>query len=122
VIDTKLLDSEKAKEYHQREKDILSSLNHQNIVGLHDILESNEEGDGQYIYFVMEFCQGGSLDRYIKGTPLKEQQARRILSQIGKSRNFEENSYQSAAEAFKYLSSKSIVHRDLNYITEHFTI
>eukprot|EP01114_Cavostelium_apophysatum_P014624 TRINITY_DN3839_c0_g1_i2.p1 TRINITY_DN3839_c0_g1~~TRINITY_DN3839_c0_g1_i2.p1 ORF type:complete len:1141 (+),score=357.35 TRINITY_DN3839_c0_g1_i2:191-3613(+) len=98
VIDLRTLVSEKAKEYHEREKKIMSSISHANIVGLYEIVEQ-QEPEGKYVYFVEELCAGGSLDSHIHSKPLSEPQARRILGQI--------------ADALRYLEQKKIVHRDL---------
>jgi serine/threonine protein kinase len=47
----------------------------------------------------MEFCEGGSLDSYIKGKKLTEKQAKRCLGHL--------------SEALNYLFERRIVHRDL---------
>jgi serine/threonine protein kinase len=98
VVDIDALGTAKAKEYHEQEKKIISVIQHNNIVHLYDIVEE-VEGSAKYIYFVMEFCEGGSLDSYIRNKPLTEAQARRVLIQL--------------AEALRYLESKHIIHRDL---------
>lgn len=110
VIDSKLLDSERARfvllwnyltfhrEYHEREKQIFKSLNHINIVSLYDVVEKDEPQDGKYYFFVMELCEGGGLDAHTK-KPLPEELVRKLLMQL--------------KEAFLYLKSKNIVHRDL---------
>jgi len=99
VVDAKSLDSAKTREYHAREKKIFSSLNHPNIVNLRDMVQQEIPGDGTYYYFVMEFCNGGSLDAHIYGQPLNENQVRRMMNQL--------------ASAFKCLTDAKIVHRDL---------
>eukprot|EP01119_Soliformovum_irregulare_P010895 TRINITY_DN2684_c1_g1_i3.p1 TRINITY_DN2684_c1_g1~~TRINITY_DN2684_c1_g1_i3.p1 ORF type:complete len:1125 (+),score=386.18 TRINITY_DN2684_c1_g1_i3:122-3496(+) len=99
VVDAKLLDSDKTREYHVRERKILSALNHPNIVNLKDMVQQEIPGDGIYYYFVMEFCNGGSLDSFIHGHQLNENQVRRMMNQL--------------ASAFKCLTENKIVHRDL---------
>lgn len=99
VVDTNLLTSGKAQEYHEREKKIASTLDHPNIVALRDMLLDREEGGEEYYYFVMEICKGGSLDSLINKKPLTEAQAKRFLTHI--------------VDAFRYLSQRGIVHRDL---------
>jgi len=99
VVDAKLLESEKAKEYHEREKQIIKQLSHPNIVAFYDIVAKDEGVDGEYFYFVMEFCQGGSLDAHIHQKPMAENLARRFTAQL--------------ASALQYLIEKNIIHRDL---------
>ncbi|PRP89737.1 hypothetical protein PROFUN_00079 [Planoprotostelium fungivorum] len=92
VIDAQLLVNHKAKEYHENEKKILQLLQHSNVSRL-------EEKEGDFFYFVMEYCTGGSLESHIAGKSLPEATARRCLAQL--------------ASALKHLYSNHIIHRDL---------
>lgn len=88
----------KEKIYHERERTILKSLQHENIVEVHQIVEKQFK-EGLYYFFVMEYCRGGNLGSYIKNVSLPEEIAKRFLSQI--------------ANALIFLEEKSILHRDL---------
>ncbi len=98
MVDLNLLETSKAKDYHEQEKTIIASIRHENIVHLHDIIEEME-GSFKFIYIIMEYCEGGSLDHFIKNKPLAEPLARRLMIQL--------------AEALRYLESQRIIHRDL---------
>ncbi len=69
---------------------------HPNIVKLLDHFENSE-----YIYIVMEYISGGTLNQYIKNHYfyISESEAANIISQIG--------------NGLKYLHNYGIVHRDL---------
>ncbi|OBZ76390.1 putative serine/threonine-protein kinase fhkC [Grifola frondosa] len=78
-----------------REIDIISSVNHPNIVHLDDIFE-----DRGYIYIVMEFAPEGSLrDLITEYNGLREQDARTIITQT--------------CLALEFLHSRNVVHRDI---------
>ncbi|XP_060799880.1 serine/threonine-protein kinase ULK2 isoform X3 [Neoarius graeffei] len=78
-----------------KEIKILKELQHENIVALYDVQETPN-----FVFLVMEFCNGGDLADYLqaKGT-LQEDTLRIILQQI--------------AAAMRVLNSKGIIHRDL---------
>eukprot|EP01116_Phalansterium_solitarium_P016218 TRINITY_DN371_c0_g1_i2.p1 TRINITY_DN371_c0_g1~~TRINITY_DN371_c0_g1_i2.p1 ORF type:complete len:1160 (-),score=422.52 TRINITY_DN371_c0_g1_i2:215-3694(-) len=100
VVDRALLNSQALRDYHEREKKIISKLHHRNIVTLYDILEMKEDDGGAFLYFVMEYCRGGSLENHVRGKRMPEEQARRLLGEI--------------ADAMRYLvESEHVVHRDL---------
>jgi len=74
---------------------IMKTLYHENIVNLNDVYV-----DADYIYLVLEYCEGGDLSSYLKKhKPLSEDTARYFLRQL--------------AAGLQYLDSKNIVHRDL---------
>ena len=43
-----------------REMKIITELNHQNVIKVHEMCESNE-----YFLIIMEYCEGGELFNYI---------------------------------------------------------
>lgn len=72
----------------------VASLQHGNIVQIHDIGE--HEG---LPYFSLEYCAGGSLADRLKGTPVAPQTAARISLKL--------------ARAMHYAHGSKVVHRDL---------
>ncbi|CAD8064665.1 unnamed protein product [Paramecium sonneborni] len=79
----------------QREITILRKVEHQNVIKLYEILESDTN-----LYLVMEYAKGGELFDYIvKKNQLSEQAATRFFIQL--------------IDAVEYLHSQKIVHRDL---------
>jgi serine/threonine protein kinase len=72
---------------------ILTQLNHQHTVKLFEVVE-----EGDYIYIVMELCDG-DLRRYTECAPVSEAQALEYLGQI--------------LRGYQELSRLGIVHRDL---------
>ena len=100
------------KNYIQNEINVLTKIKHPNIVKLYDA-----KGDKQYIYLVMEYCNGGSLydllNKYKEknGKPFSENIVRFFMKQI-----------LAGVECLHY---HGIIHRDLkldnillNYNTE----
>mmetsp|Transcript_9118 Transcript_9118/g.16401 ORF Transcript_9118/g.16401 Transcript_9118/m.16401 type:complete len:425 (-) Transcript_9118:883-2157(-) len=81
--------------YLKREIDIVTHVNHPNIVSTFEVFESED-----YIMIVMEYLGGGMLYDVIadKGT-LTEQEASTVMWEI--------------LEGVEYLHSQNIVHRDL---------
>jgi len=82
---------------------ILKSLNHPNIIRIIDIKKTQNN-----IYLIFEYCQMGDLESYIKKcyynpatkkARVPENVAQKIIIQL--------------SEAFKLMSEKNIVHRDL---------
>ena len=83
-------------ERFRNEAQILSILNHPNIVTLYDYVE-NELG----YYIIMEYIEGETLAEYIETTtgPIPERRAISIFLKI--------------LDAFKYAHDKNILHRDI---------
>jgi serine/threonine protein kinase len=78
-----------------REKQILSEINHPNIVKLVDFFEDEEEDS---VYLVLEYLSGGELfDRIIAKTKYNEKEARDTARTI--------------LETLQYLDNRDIVHR-----------
>ena len=82
-----------------REFFILTSLQHKNVIELHDVLQ-----DKQRLFLIMELANGGSLDELLKenevsGKQMEEEKARCIFTQI--------------VSAVKYCHRKHVLHRDL---------
>lgn len=81
----------------QQEVAIHSRLKHPSVVELYNYFE-----DRQYVYLVVEYCQGGELQSYLqaRGEPLDEAEASHLLRQI--------------VDGMIYLHSHCILHRDLS--------
>lgn len=78
-----------------REARMLASLNHPNIVRIHDVFEENDTA-----YYVMEYLTEGSLYEIIKENgPFREDVAELFIRQI--------------ASALDYIHSKNMVHLDV---------
>jgi len=82
-----------------REFFILTSLQHRNVIELHDVLQ-----DKQRLFLVMELASGGSLDAVLRlieasGERMEEERARHIFTQI--------------VTAVRYCHRKHVLHRDL---------
>ncbi|KAI9263746.1 kinase-like domain-containing protein [Sporodiniella umbellata] len=79
----------------QRELAVLQLLNHPNIVSLHQVLQ-----DADYIYFAMEYMEGGELFHYLdKKEKLEESEARLLFTQL--------------ITALNWCHAHQISHRDL---------
>ena len=79
----------------EKEIMILKSIRHKNIIQLYEIIE-----EGDLIYFIMEFAEGGDFfDHISKNTKLTEKQACISFHQL--------------ISAVEYFHSLNIVHRDL---------
>ncbi|CAL1526109.1 unnamed protein product, partial [Lymnaea stagnalis] len=77
------------------EIELLKTLKHEHIVTLKDFL-----WDSNYIYLIMEYCNGGDLSRFIRSKrALPEHIVKRFLQQI--------------ASAMKFLWDKNVAHMDL---------
>ncbi|OHT07931.1 CAMK family protein kinase [Tritrichomonas foetus] len=95
VCPRSLFDNEKEYVRFQREMVIMTYLEHENIISLHDSF-----ADDANFYLVGNLCKGGELTNYIgKSTPMDEEVAKEIFGQI--------------VNAVLYLHSHDIVHRDL---------
>ncbi|KAG0347218.1 Serine/threonine-protein kinase par-1 [Podila humilis] len=81
----------------RRESELLESLDHPNIVKLHEVIETQFS-----IYICMEYIEGTSLEQYLKIQDqgrISEQEARRIIREL--------------AKAISHCHSRFVVHRDL---------
>jgi WD40 repeat protein len=76
------------------EAETIARLTHENIVQIHEI----GDHDGMP-YLVLEFCEGGSLDRRLDGVPMKSAEAARLVRTL--------------AEAVEHAHAEGIIHRDL---------
>ena len=96
IINKSSLKTEEDKELVKSEIDIMKLCHHPNIVKLLDHFENSE-----FIYIVMEYLSGGTLNQYIKKHYFNftESQTANIIKQI--------------ANGIKYLHNYGIIHRDL---------
>src|SRR5262245_42827898 len=78
----------------QREAEVLASLNHPNIAGIHNL----EEADGSR-FLVLELVEGETLSEKLKRGPISIEEALRIGKQI--------------CDALEVAHEKGVVHRDL---------
>ncbi|GFV74048.1 hypothetical protein TNCV_2952001 [Trichonephila clavipes] len=87
----------KHKKFVCKEIEIHSTLQHRNIVKLYDTFE-----DEDYIYLILELCEEGSLEDYMKRQdhPFSESIACCIFKQI--------------IDGVMYLHDKFVIHRDLS--------
>jgi serine/threonine protein kinase len=89
--------NQKLKRHLDSEITIMKSVQHDHIVQQLDVLMDPK---GEYIYVVLEFCDGGDFSKFLKKHKrLPEYQARYFLQQL--------------ADGLKYLHERSIIHRDL---------
>ena len=78
-----------------KEIKILKELQHKNVVQLLECKES-----AQFVYLVMEYCNGGDLADYLQNKGMLKEDTIRVF-------------FQQIASAMTALHSKGIVHRDL---------
>jgi len=76
------------------EAEAIARLQHPNIVQIYEVGEQNG-----LPYFSLEFCDGGSLDRKLNGTPLPPLEAANLVETL--------------ARAMQVAHDKGIIHRDL---------
>ncbi|MFO0841579.1 MAG: serine/threonine-protein kinase [Gemmataceae bacterium] len=86
--------SAEAVQRFRAEAAAVARLQHPNIVQIHEVGES-----GGHAYLTLEFCEGGSLDCKLAGTPLPPREAARLVETL--------------ASAMARAHEKGIVHRDL---------
>src|SRR6516162_8766914 len=86
-------DSDRVSRF-QREAEVLASLNHPNIAGIHDLEETNGTR-----YLVLELVEGETLADKISSGPIRVEEALNIAKQI--------------AEALEAAHERGIIHRDL---------
>lgn len=95
IIDKAKAPSDFVNKFFPRELDILTKIDHPNIIQIHSILQR-----GPKIFIFMSFAENGDLLTYIKKAgPVDELQAKAWFLQM--------------AKALKYLHSHDIAHRDL---------
>src|SRR5262249_43270967 len=78
----------------RREAEAAASLDHPNIVPIHEV----GERDGS-CYFSMKFVQGGQLDEKIRRTPMSARQAAELITKV--------------ARTVHYAHEHGILHRDI---------
>jgi serine/threonine protein kinase len=91
-----LLSQRKGKESLYNEIDVMKNLDHENLMKLHEIHESQNS-----VYLVLELLEGGELLDYIKA-----QQGRIKTSEY-------KHIIRSILRALRYMNTKNIMHRDL---------
>ncbi len=91
-----LLASHRARYYFEREAELISSLDHPNIVSIHDsgIIHN------QY-YFVMHYIDGSSLDQYVRSGDLSHRDRVVLFNKV--------------CSAVLYAHQQGIIHRDLKF-------
>ncbi|XP_053399578.1 serine/threonine-protein kinase PLK4-like isoform X2 [Mercenaria mercenaria] len=96
MIDKKLMKAAGMVTRVKKEVEIHSRLKHPSILELYNYFEDNN-----YVYLILEMCQNGELQRYLKSScrVLSEDEARHFMKQI--------------LEGMLYLHSYGILHRDL---------
>ncbi|XP_017967466.1 testis-specific serine/threonine-protein kinase 1-like [Drosophila navojoa] len=109
----KVIDKDKApadfvEKFFPREMDILTKLDHPNIIQIHSILQR-----GPKIFIFMRFAERGDLLTHVKRVSFIEEKQAKIW-------------FYQMANALKYLHSFDIAHRDLKceniLLSEHFNI
>jgi polo-like kinase 4 len=97
MIDKKLMQAGSMVARVRNEVEIQSRLKHPTILELFNYFEDNH-----YVYLVLEICQNGELNRFLRssGRRLTEEEARRVFSQV--------------VQGLLYLHSHNILHRDLS--------
>jgi WD40 repeat protein len=76
------------------EAEAIARLQHPHIVQIHEVAE--HQG---LPYFCLDFCDGGSLEKKLAGTPLPSRQAAALLEKL--------------AQAMQAAHAKGVIHRDL---------
>ncbi len=94
ILPRQFLNDDTYLQRFEREVQIVSQLEHRNIVPVHDY----GEFEGQP-YIVMRYMSGGSVDDLVRTGPLSAEQIVNILGQI--------------APALDYAHSRGVLHRDL---------
>lgn len=94
IIDKKNLEEEDESSLHM-EVEILSQMDHPNVVRLVEIFDA-----GEIIYLVMELMEGGELfDRIVEKESYSEKEAAETIKPI--------------VDAIRYCHDNGIIHRDL---------
>ncbi|KAI8069124.1 kinase-like domain-containing protein [Gilbertella persicaria] len=79
----------------QLEMDIQKPLNHPHVLGLKDVIQEQD-----FIYMIMELCDGGDLFEYVIQHPHKEDELVKTL-------------FLQILEGIEYLHTEGIYHRDI---------
>lgn len=74
------------------EAEAIARLQHPNIVQIHEVGEHNG-----LVYFSLEFCDGGGLDKKLAGTPLAPREAATLIEKL--------------ARAMQAAHDKGVIHR-----------
>ena len=94
------IEGSEAMKYLKNEIVILQHLKHPNIVRYEDLKKTKK-----HFYIVMEYCNGGELSKALEkyqikyGKPFSQEIVQHLMRQI--------------IDAFKYIHSKKIIHRDI---------
>ena len=86
----------KIKDNVKREFNLMKTLNHPNIVKLHNVILDNKYNN---IYLVLDYYPNGDLAKFLQKKPLKEMYAQKYMIQL--------------ASGLEYLLKHKIIHRDL---------
>ena len=100
VINLSKVKNRKTLEYLKKEKEIMEELKHINIIRLDRFIKSKK-----YYFFIMEYCNGGSLYDLLK--KYKEKYRKPFTLEII------QYFMRQIVEGLKYIHSKNIIHRDL---------
>lgn len=84
-----------AREHIDSEIKIMQKLNHKNIIKFYESIYDKYSN----VFIIMEYCENGTLSKFLNNKPLKEKYALRFMLQI--------------VNALEYLIRNNIVHRDL---------
>jgi len=108
VVSKKKFVDQLSIEHFRSELVTLEQTNHPNIVGLIDLFQ-----DSLNFYIITEYCEGGSLDKFIISQgKIEEGLARKVFLQV--------------LEGLNHLHTKGISHRDIKaenvFICDNFTI
>ncbi|KAK4876387.1 hypothetical protein RN001_012809 [Aquatica leii] len=95
IVNRKHAEAEFIKRFLPREINIISVINHPNIVAVSNIVEIN-----QIIYIFMDYCKHGDLLEYIRQNGVVSQTKAKIY-------------FRQIVDAVQYLHNRNIAHRDL---------
>jgi serine/threonine protein kinase len=100
VYDRERIENTDAFKYLSNEINIMHNLNHPNIIKFIQVKKTKK-----HYYIVMEFCNGGELEKALEkyqlkyGKPFSEEIVQHLMRQI--------------ISAFKYMHENNIMHRDI---------
>lgn len=90
----KIISKKQNKHFTEREVDIMSTLHHENIIQIHEVVETSSD-----ICIVMELAENGDLLDKVMNTGLSTEEVKKAFSEL--------------VSAVKYCHEQNIVHRDL---------